>query len=117
VHLQRFIADDDDVAVATITIAELLLGLQLADARRRQKRRAFIDDLLSWAQVEDYDLDVAGVHAALMAHARRSGRQRGAHDLIIAATAAATGRTLLTSEASGFEELPGVSLRLAPLSS
>jgi prevent-host-death family protein len=34
---------------------------------------------------EDYDLEVARSHALLLTHARRSGRVRGAHDLLIAA--------------------------------
>lgn len=45
----------------------------------------------------------------LIAHARRSGRARGAHDLIIAAHAAQTERTLLSSDAlARFSDLPGV---------
>jgi tRNA(fMet)-specific endonuclease VapC len=52
---------------------------------------------------------VARHHAALLAHARRTGRPRGAHDLIIAASARATGRTLLTMDAeAGFDDLPDV---------
>jgi tRNA(fMet)-specific endonuclease VapC len=39
----------------------------------------------------------------------RSGRKRGAHDLIIAATAVATNRTVLTGDRKAqFGELPGV---------
>jgi len=41
--------------------------------------------------VVDYTLEVAVQHAALLAHVRRVGRPVGAHDLIIAATARATG--------------------------
>jgi tRNA(fMet)-specific endonuclease VapC len=52
---------------------------------------------------------VAAAHVRLPAHVRRIGRPRGAHDLIIAATAAATGRTVLSSDASAaFADLPGV---------
>lgn len=35
-------------------------------------------------------------NAALLAHVRRAGRQRGAHDRIIAATTRATDRVLVT---------------------
>lgn len=49
----------------------------------------------------------------LLAHARRTGRPRGAHDLQIAATAAATGRLVLTTDRRAFDGLPGVRHRLA----
>jgi tRNA(fMet)-specific endonuclease VapC len=55
-----------------------------------------------------FDLLVARHHATLLAHARRQGRPMGAHDLQIAATARATGRTLVTTEVSAFEDLPDV---------
>jgi tRNA(fMet)-specific endonuclease VapC len=42
---------------------------------------------------------------------RRAGRPRGAHDLIIAATAVATGRIVVTADGDGFADLPGVSVR------
>ncbi|MCI2265351.1 type II toxin-antitoxin system VapC family toxin [Sediminivirga luteola] len=45
----------------------------------------------------------------MIAHARCSGRQRGAHDLIIAAHAAQTGRTVLSRDPTArFGDLPGV---------
>jgi tRNA(fMet)-specific endonuclease VapC len=54
---------------------------------------------------------VARSHARLLAHARRSGQVRGAHDLVIAATALARERTILTADRSGFSGLPGVAVR------
>lgn len=49
------------------------------------------------------------IHARLLAHVRRAGKPRGAHDLIIAATAAATARTLVTFDGkAAFDDLPGV---------
>jgi tRNA(fMet)-specific endonuclease VapC len=108
-RLDRALRDDDDVAIAAITAAELLVGVELADARRRPDRAAYVDDVLATVPVEDYTLDVAAAHARLLAHVRRSGRPRGAHDLIIAATATATRRTVLTSDGpAAFADLPGV---------
>jgi tRNA(fMet)-specific endonuclease VapC len=44
-----------------------------------------------------------------MAHVRRSGTPRGAHDLIIAAHAAETGRTVVSRDVKArFNGLPGV---------
>ncbi|MEX1265046.1 MAG: PIN domain-containing protein [Actinomycetota bacterium] len=61
--------------------------------------------------VEDYDLETARVHAALLADARRAGRPRGPHDLLIAATAIARRRTLVTFDRSEFEGIDGLDIR------
>lgn len=74
----------------------------------------FVKALLSNLPVEPYDLEVARSHALLLAHSRRSGRARGAHGLLIAATALTAGRTVVTANATGFDDLPGVSLRTLP---
>jgi tRNA(fMet)-specific endonuclease VapC len=111
--LDQLIADDDDAAMAAVTVAELLLGVELAAGRRRERRQAVIDTLLGALPVVAYDVDVARSHAALLAATRRSGRPRGAHDLIIAATAKASSRTIVTADASGFLDLPGVALHRA----
>jgi tRNA(fMet)-specific endonuclease VapC len=69
----------DDPAISAVTAMELLVGA------------------------------VARMHALLSIHVRKLGLPRGAHDLIIAATAAVTGRPLLTTDAAaGFDGLPGV---------
>ena len=110
-QLNRLIADEDDVAIAAITAAELLVGVELADDERRPARAAFVRSVLETIPIEDYDLHVARTHARLLAHVRRTGRPRGAHDLIIAATAAARDRLVVSADSSAFEDLPGVALR------
>jgi tRNA(fMet)-specific endonuclease VapC len=109
--LDQLVADDDDVAIAAVTAAELLVGVELADDRRRPVREAFVADLLSAVTVESYDLAVALDHAVLLAHVRRTGLPRGAHDLLIAATARTRSRTVVTADAEGFRDLPGVDVR------
>jgi len=108
-RLSRLIGDGDDVAIAAITAAELLVGVELADDVRRAAREAFVREVLDAIPVEDYDVEVARAHAGLLAHTRRSGRLRGAHDLIIAATALARDRAVVSADATAFNELPGVS--------
>lgn len=109
--LDAVVDDDDDVAVAAITIAELRVGAILADERRRLRRESFLVDILEVIPVIDYDIEVAEVHAALLAEVRRQGTPRGAHDLIIAATARQSQRIVVTSELSGFQNLRGVRTR------
>ena len=108
------VADEDDVVIAAITAAELLVGVELADRRHKRSRRAFVDSLLAAIPVEPYDLQVARVHAELLAHTRTTGRARGAHDLIIAATARAHTRSVATADTNGFSDLPGVTIRRLP---
>ena len=96
------IDDGDDVAVAALTVAELKVGVQLAKGRRRDKRERFVAAVLDAVSIEPYDLDVAEAHAALLAHVRREGTPRGAHDLIIAATARARERQVVSSDQTGF---------------
>ncbi len=105
---------DDDVTVAAIVLAEYQLGILLTqDSPRQQLFAEFLAGFRALAPVDDYTADVASHHADLMAHTRRTGRPRGAHDLVIAATARATGRTLLTTDArAAFDDLPGVSVRV-----
>ena len=99
------------MVIAAITAAELLVGVELSEGKSRQRRRAFVEDVLSSVPIEPYDLDVARIHASLLAHTRRSGRPRGAHDLLIAATALTHNRTVVSANPSGFEDLPRLPLR------
>lgn len=109
--IQPLLPDDADVALAAVTVAELLVGVEMASGRRRALRKAFVEDLLTVIPLESYDLEVARAHADLLAATRSSGRPRGAHDLIIAATAIVSGRTVVTEDRAGFEGLPGVEVR------
>lgn len=108
--LDQAIGDGDDVAIAAISVAELTVGIQMAKGRRREKRERFVAAILDAVSIEVYDLNVAEAHAALLAHVRRTGMPRGAHDLIIAATARAQERHVVSSDKGAFAELPGVSI-------
>lgn len=99
---------DAPIAIAAITLAELEVGVELARSRARSRRRAFADWVRDEIVVVPYDAATAQHHASLLAHCRRTGTMRGAHDLIIAATARATGRTIVTLDRRGFADLPRV---------
>ena len=106
--LDMVLSDEDDVAIAAVTVAELLVGVELASQSHRERRRVFVNDVMTSLPVIPYDLGIAQEHAVLLAAVRRAGRPRGAHDLLIAATAKTTKRAVLTSDANAFEDLPGV---------
>jgi tRNA(fMet)-specific endonuclease VapC len=109
--LDQLIGDEDDVAIAAVSVAELVVGAELAGEERRKEREAFIAALLEAVSVEGYDVEVARAHGALLAHTRRTGTPRGAHDLIIAATARARNREVVSGDVEGFADLPEVVVR------
>jgi tRNA(fMet)-specific endonuclease VapC len=99
------------VAIAAITVAELRVGVELSEGGTRTRRQEFVDDVVAAVPVLSYDLDVAAVHAALLVAVRRQGIPRGAHDLIIAATAKASNRIVVTADTTAFRDLPDISVR------
>ena len=110
INLDDVIGDQDDVAIATITVAELQVGVALAKGRTKQIRQSLVDEVVASIPILDYDLAVARTHANLLAFVRRQGRPRGAHDLIIAATALAANRILVSADTTAFDDLPGVAV-------
>jgi tRNA(fMet)-specific endonuclease VapC len=109
-ELDAWIDDDDDVAMAAVTVAELQVGVELVSSQHRERRGTFVQAIIDAVPVLPYGIETALVHAELLADTRRSGRPRGAHDLIIAATAKSAGRAVVSADPSGFEGLPGVEL-------
>lgn len=105
------VEDMGDVGVAAITVTELLLGARLASGATAERRQRFADHVVETCAVVQYDAATAPHHAALLEHCRRVGTMLGAHDLIIAATARATGRTIVTLDRTGFLDLPNVRVR------
>lgn len=111
-NIDRAPLDDDQLAIAAVTVAEYRVGIELTDTAERaaQRSRALVA-ILENVEVLDYTEATAALHAQLLAHVRRLGRPRGAHDLIIAAHAAQTGRIVLSQDAAArFGDLPGVAV-------
>lgn len=111
VGLDDLVDDRDSVSIAAVTYAELLHGVEMADGQRRRRRQQFVEAVATEVPILAYDRRVAATHATLLASVQRAGRPRGAHDLIIAATAATYDLTVATADAGGFEGLPGVTIR------
>jgi predicted nucleic acid-binding protein len=108
--IDRKALDNDELAVAAISIAEYRVGIELADSATRAADRArALAAIISVVDVLDYTEATAACHARLIAHTRRTGTPRGVHDLIIAAHALQTDRIVLTFDAKArFADLPGV---------
>ena len=108
--MDRSSLDDDELAIASVSVAEYRVGIELADTASRAAERArALVAITSAVDVLDYTQATAAHHGRLLAHGRRSGSPRGAHDLIIAAHAAETGRMILSRDSKArFGDLPGV---------
>lgn len=108
--IDRAAFDDDELAIASVSVAEYRVGIELADTPERAAERArALATITSIIDVLDYTATTAAHHGRLLAHVRRFGMPRGAHDLIIAAHAAETGRTVVSTDVKArFNELPGV---------
>jgi tRNA(fMet)-specific endonuclease VapC len=108
--LDRASLDEDELAIAAITVAEYRVGIEMADTVARAADRArTLAAIVSAVDVLDYTDATAAHHARLIAHVRRAGTPRGTHDLIVAAHAAETGRIILSRDAKArFGDLPNV---------
>ncbi|MGW5753879.1 type II toxin-antitoxin system VapC family toxin [Nocardia rhamnosiphila] len=108
--IDRTAYDDDDLAIAAATVAEFRVGIELADTAERAARRSRrLALMLADLDILEYSDATATRHAQLLAQVRRSGRPRGAHDLIIAAHAAETGRAVVSLDTKAkFGDLDGV---------
>ena len=101
----------EPVAIAAITAAELLFGVERAgSAARRTRRGAFVEGLLAVLPTIPFGLLEARRHAQLWAELTRKGRMIGPHDLAIAATALAHDFALATLNRDEFGRVPGLRL-------
>lgn len=109
--IDRTVLDNDELAIAAVSVTEYRVGIELADTAERAAERArALAAITSTVDVLEYTQATAACHARLIAHARRAGKARGAHDLIIAAHALQSDRIILSFDAMArFGDLPGVS--------
>ncbi|MGH2352206.1 MAG: PIN domain-containing protein [Chloroflexota bacterium] len=104
--------EDDDSAIAAITVSELLTGVYQADSvERRVRREAFVEQVVQSLPVIPFDLAAARIYARIGAELKRDGFTIGAHDLQIAATALARGYSVVTYDLRDFSRIPGLGVR------
>lgn len=91
------------------------MGVHRADSEtRRLRRSAFVEAVLAAIPTLDFTLEVARTHAELLAVLKGRGEMIGVYDLIIAATALAGGRAVLTTDVEEFGRVPGLELLAFP---
>jgi predicted nucleic acid-binding protein len=103
------IVSDGSFALASITASELLVGVyQAVTDEQRQRRRIFVETVLSGLSVLPFDIEVARTHARLFVDL--AGRRIGPNDLLIAATALYHGFDIVTLNLRHFERVPGLTV-------
>ncbi len=96
--------------ISAVTASELLVGVLRAQTDgQRARRTAFVEGVLASLPALPFDLEVARVHAQLLAALPRS-ETVGAHDIQIAATALRHGFPVLTKNGKDFRRLAGVAI-------
>ncbi len=98
----------DEAAICVVTLAELALGVHLAESEKiRARRLATLRSLQTAYVALPIDEEVASSFAELVAAARSAGRRPKVQDSWIAATARAHGVAVYTQD-SDFDDLPDV---------
>ncbi len=97
-------ASPEELAVSSIVAAELRYGADKSQHSARNHTR--LDVLLGDLRCLDFDLAAARSYGSLRAALERRGRPIGAHDMLIAAHALATGLILVTDNLREFARVP-----------
>ena len=99
---------ESPVAIAAITVSEMLHGLHRLAGVRRVSAERFARQWIEELTVIPFGLEVARVHATLGAQLARSCTPVGPHDLIIAATAVHFGYRVATRDRRSFHRVKGL---------
>ncbi len=103
--------EDDLFYISVISASELIYGVHKApDSRQKQRRHAFVEDVLNKFPIIPADLPVARIHAQLWADLSSKGSSIGSHDLWIAATCLAYGHKLITDNKNDFGRIKALEL-------
>ena len=95
--------------ISAMTVSELMVGVHRANTEaRRVHRQKLVDGVLNSVIVIDMGVEIAKLHAELIAKVLYQGTPVGTEDLVIAATALHHGFPVLTANPKDFEKVPGV---------
>jgi tRNA(fMet)-specific endonuclease VapC len=111
--LQRVVdtTGDQEVALAAVGVAELVHGIHRADTReRRERREAFVEELLAAVIVYPLSVDMARLAGKLDAEQQSRGVVIPFADLLIGATALHVGYSVLTVNQRHFKRIPDLSV-------
>lgn len=103
-HVVDWFGTQSTIALSSISIEELSFGIARARAAERRRLVAWFEALLAVpARILAVDERVARAAGDLRAARERAGRAVAQADMLIAATALVSGRTLVTRNTRDFE--------------
>ena len=105
-HLQKCLVGD--VAVSTITVAELRYGAAKSQATVRNQQA--LDQFLVSLVVAEFGINEAQAYGLLRADLEKRGMLIGPLDMLIAAHAITLGATLVTNNTREFKRVKGLSI-------
>src|SRR5262245_10202629 len=109
--LERLLTDHSPAAIAGITAAELLIGVERADTpERRARRDEFVTNILARIAIVPFDIAQARLFAVHFADLSGRGEMIGDHDLQIAVTALSLGYQIATLNVNEFKRVSGLGL-------
>jgi tRNA(fMet)-specific endonuclease VapC len=103
-RFERFVSGD--IAVSSITAAELQYGVEKSAAK--EKNALALGAFLLPLEIVPFDLNSALVYGKIRAELERQGKPIGGMDMLIAAQAIAQGLTLITHNLKEFQRISGL---------
>jgi tRNA(fMet)-specific endonuclease VapC len=111
--LEQFRSDygETEIGLSVVTIVELIHGVQRAGTEeRRQRRQAFVDELIRDVPVHPVTLEIARLAGRIEGEQAAHGVTIAFEDLLIAVTAMHLGFGVATGNIRHFEQIPGLKL-------
>ena len=103
---ERFNRLAGQLCISTITVAELLYGMQKS-SRPDENRRA-VEQFVARLDVLPFSVSAAFHYGQIRVALERAGRPIGAHDMLIGAHARSEGMIIVTNNMREFERIPGL---------
>jgi predicted nucleic acid-binding protein len=98
-----------EIGISVVTVVELTHGIQrAATEERRQRRQAFVDELIRDVPVHPVTVETAKLAGRIEGEQAAHGVAIAFEDLLIAATALQLGFGVATGNVRHFEVLPGL---------
>jgi len=102
-NLQKSLSNENDIAVSSITVAELIYGAK--KSLYVEKNMLAVIKVLSYLNIVDFTKDDAFEYGDIRAHLEKRGTPIGDHDMQIAAQAKRLGLVMVTANVREFSRI------------
>ena len=109
-RLEERLGPYEEVGIAAVTASELLHGVHRAAPEHRTRREAFVEAVLAAFPPLPFGLLAARAHARIWAGLAAAGRDVGAHDRLVAATAITAGWRVGTANPRHYHRIAGLDI-------